>query len=109
MAEFIVPFTLGIVLIGIGISNMRGNLSTLHFYHRYRVAEKDRLPMGKRVGFGTILIGGAMMSFSALSSLATLTQLHIFTAIGTILLLPALVVGLVIILHAIIKYNGGLF
>ena len=56
MAGNIVVFLVGVVFIVLGISNMRGNISTLHSYHRHRVSEEDRIPFGKQVGLGTIII-----------------------------------------------------
>jgi hypothetical protein len=44
MAGNIVTFLVGVVCIVLGISNMRGNISSLHSYHRSRVSEEDRSP-----------------------------------------------------------------
>lgn len=56
MAGFVGSFIVGVVCIVLGISNMRGNISSLHSYHRKRVSEEDRVPLGKKVGLGTILV-----------------------------------------------------
>ena len=50
MAGNVVAFLVGVVCIVLGISNMRGNISSLHSYHRHRVSEEDRIPFGKQVG-----------------------------------------------------------
>lgn len=50
MPAFIVTFIIGVVCIILGISNMRGNISSLHSYHRHRVSEEDRIPFGKKGG-----------------------------------------------------------
>ncbi|MBQ8331912.1 MAG: hypothetical protein IJX94_05390 [Clostridia bacterium] len=34
----------------LGIINMTGNISSLHWYHRQRVTKEDRKPFGKLVG-----------------------------------------------------------
>ena len=52
MPEFIITLLLGIVCIVLGTLNMKGNISTLHWYHRKRVAEENRLPFGRLVGLG---------------------------------------------------------
>jgi hypothetical protein len=57
MPAFVVTALVGIVCIVLGISNMKGNISSLHSYHRSRVSEEDRIPFGKKVGLGTIIIG----------------------------------------------------
>ena len=109
MPAFIVTFIVGIVCIVLGISNMRGNISSLHSYHRHRVSEDDRIPFGKRVGLGTIIIGGGIMAFSGLSVATLYTDNETFTLIGTGVMIACLVVGLFISFAAMIKYNKGIF
>ena len=109
MAEFLKPFGLGILCIVIGISNMRGNISSLHAYHRHRVSEEDRIPFGKAVGLGTIIIGAAIMVFSILSAVTLYTGKQVYITIGTVILIAGLIAGLVMSFHAMIKYNKGIF
>ena len=99
----------GIVCIVIGISNMRGNISSLHSYHRNRVSEADRIPFGKRVGLGTIIIGCAVILFSGLNAVAGVTENETFTLIGTGVLIAGIAAGLGLSFHAMIKYNKGIF
>ena len=49
MGSTLGPVFLGIVCIVIGIFNARGDISTLHSYHRKRVSEEDRIPFGKKL------------------------------------------------------------
>lgn len=109
MTAFIVTAVVGIVCIALGISNMKGNISSLHSYHRHRVSEEDRLPFGRKVGLGTVIIGAAIIVFAALSALASYTKNDIFTLIGTGIMIVGLVVGVVISFSAMIKYNKGIF
>ena len=109
MMEFIVPFIVGVVLIVLGISNMRGNIATLHSYHRHRVSEEDRIPFGKRVGLGTMVIGIGIIIFSVLSAVTLYTENNIFTLIGTVVLIVGIIVGLIMSFKAMIKYNKGIF
>ena len=109
MAGNIVAFLVGVVCIVLGISNMRGNISSLHSYHRNRVSEEDRIPFGKQVGLGTIIIGIGIIIFSVLSSVTMYTENNIFTLIGTAVLIVGIVVGLIISFKAMIKYNKGIF
>lgn len=109
MESCIGPIFLGMICILIGIFNLKGDISTLHSYHRNRVAEEDRLPLGRKVGRGMIIIGISLIIFG-LSALATeLLEKEIFTIIGGVLLIVGLGIGLIISLSAIIKYNKGLF
>lgn len=109
MVSYIVSFAIGIVCIIIGILNMKGNISSLHSYHRYRVSEADRIPFGKKVGLGTIICGGAIAVFSVLFAVAMYTENQTFVLVGTVILIAGLVIGLGLSFYAMIKYNKGIF
>ena len=109
MAASIVALVVGIMCIVLGISNMRGNISSLHSYHRHRVPEEDRLPFGKKVGLGTIIVGVGVVIFSGLFLVAHYTKNDTFVLVGTAIMLGGIVVGLVISFRAMIKYNKGVF
>ena len=109
MAGNIVTFLVGVVCIVLGISNMRGNISSLHSYHRSRVSEEDRIPFGKQVGLGTIIVGIGIIVFSVLSSVTLYTENDISILVGTAILIIGIILGLVISFRAMIKYNKGIF
>ncbi len=109
MAGNIVTFLVGVVCIVLGISNMRGNISSLHSYHRSRVSEEDRIPFGKQVGLGIIIVGIGIIVFSVLSSVTLYTENDIFILVGTAILIIGIILGLVISFRAMIKYNKGIF
>ena len=92
---------LGLLLTAIGIVNIRGNIRTIHSYNRRNVREADVPKYGKAVGSGTLVPGLAMLVAFPVSFLSE-------TAVAWILL-PAIVVGLALILHGQFKYNKGLF
>lgn len=48
MGEFIIQIIIGLIIIIIGILNMKGNISLLHSYHRKRVKKEDIIPFGKK-------------------------------------------------------------
>ena len=108
MPAFILSFVVGVILVIIGISNRKGNISSLHSYHRYRVSQEDILPFGKKVGLGTIICGCACIIFSLFSAIG-LYYGEVFTVIGTAILIVGLVIGLIIMFRATIKYNKGIF
>ena len=109
MAGNIATFLVGVVFIVLGISNMRGNISSLHSYHRSRVSEEDRIPFGKQVGLGIIIVGIGIIVFSVLSSVTLYTENDIFILVGTAVLIIGIILGLVISFRAMIKYNKGIF
>ena len=109
MSSYIFSFLVGILLIAIGISNMRGNISSIHSYHRQNVSEEDRIPFGKQVGLGMIIIGISIIIFSVLSVVGVYVENNVFAITGTAILIVGIVVGLVLSFKAMIKYNKGIF
>ena len=109
MPAFVLSFMVGVLCIVLGSLNMKGNLSSLHFYHRHRVLEEDRIPFGKKVGFGTVVIGCAIAVFGILSAITLFTENQAFILVGTVILIVGLAVGLGISFYAMIKYNKGIF
>jgi len=109
MGDFIGPVFLGIFIVILGLSNMKGNISSLHWYHRKRVTEENRLPFGRMVGLGTIICGVSLVIFGCLSFAADRTQIDLFTMIGSVIVGIGLVIGLALSLYAMIKYNKGIF
>ena len=109
MGNVIGPIALGVLIGAFGIINMKGNISSLHWYHRRRVSADDVKPFGKKEGLGTLIIGIAMIVFGLLALITYLTETELYTIIGALLLIPAAMIGLVLSLYAIIKYNKGLF
>lgn len=109
MTSYVVAFLVGVLCIVLGISNMRGNISSLHSYHRHRVSEEDRIPFGKQVGLGTIIVGIGIIVFSVLSAATLYTENNGFILVGTTILIVGIIVGLIISFKAMIKYNKGIF
>jgi uncharacterized membrane protein len=109
MSELIITVGLGILVCVLSIINMTGNISTLHWYHRRRVSEENRLPFGRLVGTGTLIIGIALIIFGVMFYVSQKTQLTFLVTIGSALLITAVVTGLGISFYAMIKYNKGIF
>ena len=105
MGELIVQIVIGLILIVIGISNMKGNISTLHSYHRKRVKKEDIIPFGKKVGIGTIIIGCTII----FAGMVDLLLNHSFQYITNIILMIGFISGFIIILYAMFKYNKAIF
>ena len=109
MTGFLISALVGVVCIAIGISNRRGNISMLHSYHTHRVSEEDRIPFGKQVGLGTILIGVAIVLYSILTAVAVYTDAAVWATVGTAVMVAGLVIGIAITFRAMFKYNKGIF
>ena len=102
MVEFIIQIIIGLVLIIIGIFNMKGNISMLHSYHRKRVKKEDVIPFGKKVGIGIIIIGITII-------LAGVFTILNYSHISNVVLSIGITMGITIIFYAMFKYNKGIF
>ena len=109
MTTFITVAGLGLLISILGIVNMTGNISSLHWYHRQRVTEENRKPFGRLVGLGTLVIGISMICYAALSLVAEIMENNIFVLFGSGLLISGIVLGLGLSFYAMIKYNKGIF
>lgn len=104
MENVIGPIVLGILIIILGVSNMKGNI-TIHSYHRKRVSEENKMPFARKIGLGTIIIGVGITVFGAISFFEN----EISTLLSTIILIISIVIGMGLSFYAMIKYNKGIF
>ena len=109
MSVLITTADLGLLLIIIGISNMMGNIYSVHWYHRHRVTPENVKPFGKLVGIGTGLIGIAMIIFGILHLVYLKTQAELLLTVGSAILIICAIIGIAISFYAMIKYNKGIF
>ena len=109
MAIGISVIFLGLIFIAIGVSNMMGNISSLHSYHRNKVAPEDVKPLGRCVGIGMIVCAVGCITFGTLDIIANRTANGALTLIGTAVMMVMIIIGCVISIASIIKYNKGLF
>lgn len=109
MVAMIVTLALGMLLCVIGVINMTGNISSLHYYHRKRVREEDKKIFGKIVGIGTIIIGLAIAAFGILYHIYERTGIRACVNAGTAVIIGGCIVGLFLNFFAMIKYNKGIF
>ncbi len=109
MIAFILLALVGGILIFFGVLNCCGNLKPLHSYHYKRVAKKDFLKFGRRVGLGNILIGVSIILYGASLYAYEKTQSDLCVLIGLVVLFVGLGAGLAISFAAMQKYNKGIF
>ena len=107
--EGLLVAAVGVVCIVLGILNIRGDVSSLHSYHRNRVSEEDKPKFARLVGIGTIIAGASCVVMGALSFLAERFQNAAYTTAGSVALCVGLAIGLGISFYAMIKYNKGIF
>ena len=99
----------GIICITLGIINMKGNISSIHSYHRERVSEEDIRPFGRLVGLGTIIIGVGCILMGIATLLSTLLEAVFLLIIGSAIMIASIFVGIALSFYAMKKYNGGIF
>ena len=105
----VISISVGIACIVFGIINTTGNINSLHSYHRDKVKEEDKKPMGKRVGAGTIIIGASLVIYGVLMLLSELLAVPVLTTVALIIMFVGIFVGLIITFWAIKKYNKTIF
>lgn len=97
----LILLVLGLFISALGITNIRGNISTIHSYNRRKVKEEDVPKYGKAVGAGTLVIGASLV----LGYIALFWSEEAMAFV----ILPAVVAGVGLILYGQFKYNGGIF
>ena len=109
MWAMLFPIFAGFACVLLGISNMKGNISTIHEYHRKRVKEEDKPAFGKAVGLGTVIIGVGIILMGILSMISLWTEIQLILWIGMGIMAAGFLVGLVMSFGAMMKYNKGIF
>lgn len=109
MENVIGPIIIGIFICILGVYNMKGHISSLHWYHRKRVTEENKMAFGRKIGFGTIIIGCSMIFYGLFTLLINFTQNNIIIYIRDGITQIGIVYGLIISFYAMIKYNKGIF
>lgn len=102
MAKLIAFILIGCVLAALGITNMKGNISSIHWYNRRKVAESDIPKYGKCMGAGTLIMGVSLI-------LSALFQVIFKTTAFDYIVLTGCAVGLALMLYGQFKYNKGIF
>ncbi|MBQ8606466.1 MAG: hypothetical protein IJ408_06975 [Clostridia bacterium] len=100
-----VPIALGIVCIIIGFFNSKGHIKTLHYCHRKRVSDADRIPFGKIVGLGMIIVGASVIIYGGLLFFKN----DVLTLVGSIEMIIGIIIGMILNFYGMIKYNKGIF
>ena len=106
MAVNIPMLILGILMVFIGIENVKGNIASIHWYNRRRITEETRPKYGKLMGIGTLVIAGGLI-FSAVLNM--IVKMNIAVLIGGAITLITVIVGIAFILYAQFKFNKGIF
>lgn len=102
MTEWIAMIVLGLLLILMGILNLRGDLSSIHWYNRRKVAAEHRSAYGRCMGAGSAAIGGGLLLTGLLQLARPMEARYLIALLGVIL-------GLGLMLYGQFRYNRGIF
>lgn len=100
--ENIALLIIGLLISVIGIMNIKGNISSIHWYNRRKVKQEDVPKYGKLMGTGTLLIGITLII------LYVLIKIDLKYLMDWIVI-PLIIVSIGIMLYAQFKYNRGIF
>ncbi len=109
METFIITGIIGVIIIVIGCFNRKGDISTLHWYHRQRVTEESRKPYGKQVGLGMMIMGIVTVVFGISAWIQEAMDVLAVLIAGASVLAVGYIAGIAIMIHAMFKYNKGIF
>ena len=99
--DYLLLLVLGLFISALGVTNIKGNISTIHACNRRKVKEEDIPKYGKAVGTGTLIMGISLIS----GYIASLWNEKLMAMI----ILPAAPVGLGWMQYGQHKYNKGIF
>ncbi len=102
MYENITLIIIGIILVPLGITNIKGNISTIHWYNRMKVKEVDRKKYGMLMGISTLVISFSLCVNGILLFFFESENISFIAGIG-------IIIGVALMLYAQFKYNKGLF
>lgn len=99
--DYLLLLLLGIVLIAASIPNLKGNVSTIHWYNRRRVSKADAPKYGITMGLGTFIMGASTAATAILQMIFNQEAIFYLLATGA-------AIGLTIMIYAQFKYNKGI-
>ncbi len=100
----------GLVFVILGSFNLKGNISSIHWYNRRKVTKENQMAYCRLVGLGTVMCGVGMLLASACQIiLSGFIGEAPAVLLGGAVTIAGLAVGITLILIAQFKYNKGLF
>ena len=100
--EIIVELILGMFLIFISYQiGIKGNITLLHSYHYTNLDPKDKKIFTRRIGIGSLFVGVGVFIMPIINSI-------FHSELGYSIGLTMIIIGVVLLLFFIIKYNGNL-
>lgn len=102
LRENISMIAIGILIILLGIFNLKGNITSIHWYNRRKVSKENQIPYCRLHGLGSIIIGSSMIVSSIVQAFGNI-------GLGGLITLAGIFIGFALMLYAQFKYNRGIF
>lgn len=103
MFELLLMLAIGGIFIFIGWRIWKKEQITLiHDYHYSKVSESDKKPYTEQMGKASLVMGTGML-------LTGIIDFITHTSFGWIFFIAFFIIGLIIMVRAQLKYNGGIF
>lgn len=90
--EYIILLVLGMCIIILGIVNIKGNISSIHWYNRRKITQETSKQYGKAMGIGSVIIGLSMSITAILQIIFKIETLWYITVAG-------IIIGLIFMLY----------
>ena len=107
MIENILLILFGIGIISLGITNVKGNIPSIHWYNRKKVTPENAGKYGKIMGIGTIIIGIAIVITQVILLIFPLSA--VWSIVAAVICAISCLVGITLMIYAQFKYNKGIF
>lgn len=102
LRENISMIAIGILIILLGVFNLKGNIASIHWYNRRKVTKENQIPYCRLHGFGSVIIGGSIIVSAIVQALGSIE-------LGGLITLAGIIIGFALMLYAQFKYNKGIF
>ncbi len=102
LRENISMMAIGILLILLGVFNLKGNIASIHWYNRRKVSKENQIPYCRLHGLGSGIIGTSLIISAIVQALGSIES-------GGIITLAGVMIGFAFMLYAQFKYNKGIF
>ena len=100
--ENILLLILGICMVVLSNINLKGNANTIHWYNRTKVSKENIKKYAQTMGVGTLTIGISFILTATLQMIYDTENLYYISLAG-------IIIGVVIMTFAQLKYNKGIF
>ena len=105
----IIYLVVSIIILIIGILNLKGNISMVHSYHIENIEPEDKLKFAKLMGIGMIVIGVSLFVAGVAMLLSNIFTNDLFMIINIVITIVGFIIGMIICIYSIKKYNKTIF